>query len=216
MDFDQLLDAWRSHDTAPPFDMNRDALREALRAEEVKVQQQLRANRRSLWIAWIVGTGMAVFAVFWIAISIGNGWPVIYLFSSALSFALFAFGAGAMWKSRSARIAPRPYFGNSLQEELERGLDLIDRQLSQTRHMLIVLIGGASIFAGSLLFNWTLNSSQGIHNPLPFGWWSIAVVAVLFSGIFRKTREEMRNEKPRLELRQQRLRELLNELKETT
>ena len=33
MDFDQMLESWRAQNTAPPYDANRDALRQALQAE---------------------------------------------------------------------------------------------------------------------------------------------------------------------------------------
>ena len=74
MDFDQMLETWRAQNTAPPYDVDRDVLRQALQTEDARVRRVLRFRRRSLWCGWIVGTGMAVFAGSWIAISISNGW----------------------------------------------------------------------------------------------------------------------------------------------
>ena len=90
MDFDQMLAIWRTQNTTPPHDVNRDALRQALQAEEAKVRATLRARRRGLWLLGIFGTGMAIWAAFWIAITITNGWPAIYAITAGASVGLFA------------------------------------------------------------------------------------------------------------------------------
>jgi hypothetical protein len=209
MNFDEMLETWRTQNTAPSFDVNLDALRQALQAEEARVQKDLRTGRRMLWIAWVVAAGLTVFAGFWIAITISNGWPAIYLVTSGVSFAMFALGVGAMWKSRVPRADLGHNFGNTLQEEVRRSLVLVDHQLSFARHLVIIVLGAASIFFGAMLFNWTLNNSQGIANVSPNGWGMPALLVVLCLWGFNKTREEMREEKPRLERRQRHLRELL-------
>ena len=58
MDFDQMLETWRAQSTAPPFDVNRDALRQALQTEGARVRRGLRIRRRGLWFVWLLGTGM--------------------------------------------------------------------------------------------------------------------------------------------------------------
>ena len=209
MNFDDMLETWRIQNTAPSFDVNFDALRQALQTEEARVQKDLRTDRRALWIAGVVGTCLAVFAGFWIAITISNNWPAIYLVTSGVSFGMFALGVGAMWKSRVSRAEPGRNFGNTLQEEVRRSLVLVDRQLSLTRHLVIIVLGAAFIFFGSLLFNWTLNNSQGIADSSSNDWGIPVLFVVLFLWGFNKTRKEMREEKPRLELRQRRLRDLL-------
>jgi len=92
MDFDQMLETWRTQDAAPPYEVNHDVLRQALEAEDARVRRLHRFHRRTLWFCWIFGTGMAVFAGFWIAITITNGWPAIYVITSAASVGLFALG----------------------------------------------------------------------------------------------------------------------------
>jgi hypothetical protein len=209
MNFDQMLETWRAQDNSPPFDVNRDALRQALQTEEAKVQQELRTTRRSLWVALTIGMGMAVFAGFWIAISISNGWPAVYVVTSGASFGLFAFGAGAMWKSYVPRAEPRRNFGNTLQSEVRRSLALVDDQLSLTKRMIVVVLGAASITFGTLLFSWTLNKSQNIPISSSSGWLVPMLLISMFVWSCYKTREEMREAQPKLELRQRRLRELL-------
>jgi hypothetical protein len=93
MDFDQMLETWQAQ---TPYDVNRDALRQALDAEEIRVRRERRMHRRALWFMWIVGTGMAVWAGFWIAITITNGWLVIYAIASGVSLVVFALGVGVL------------------------------------------------------------------------------------------------------------------------
>ena len=211
MDFDQLLDTWRAQSTAPPYDVNRDALRQALQTEEARVRRGLRIRRRGFWFLWIFGTGMAVWAGFWIAITITNGWPAIYAIAAGVSLGMFALAAGASWVGRGRE--PERNFGNTLQEEVRCRLALVDFQLSMTRRWIISSLGIGSLMAGVGLFSWTLARSQdNFHRPdsSGVGWfWYAVVLVVLGMRVSYKTRDEMRKATPKLELRQRHLRELL-------
>ena len=208
MDFDQMLETWRAQNTAPPYDVNRDALRQALQTEEAKVREELRTRRRELWFLWIFYGGMAVWAVLWIANSIATGWPAIDVIAAAVSLGLFALGVGAAWVSRRRRAEPAPDFGNTLQEEVRRSLALVDDQLSITRHSITEVLGAVSLVVGTLLFSWTVNSSDDIPDSSGSGWFLVLLV-VWIVWVFYSGRKQMRKEKPKLELRQRRLRELL-------
>jgi MFS family permease len=203
MDFDQMLETWHTQNTAPPYEVNRAALQQTLQAEEARVREVQRRRRRMLWICWIIGTGMAIFAGFWIAISITNRWPAIYAIAAGLSLGMFALGIGALWMGRG-REAKRNY-GNTLEEEVRRSLALIDYQLSVTKRWISVMLGAASIFFGAMLLFWTVNTSQGINDST----FPIVLPIVIFVWAAYKERDEMRMAKPKLELRQQHLRELL-------
>src|SRR5262245_38532613 len=170
MDLDQMLETWRAQNTAPPFDVNRDALRQALHAEEAMVRRALRVRRRVAWFLWILGSGLAVWAGFWIAITITNGWPAIYAIAAGVSLGMFALGVGALWVSRGRELEPN--FGNTLEEEVRRSLALVEYQLSDTRRSFMFLLGAASISITAMLFSWTLHSSQEIPNSsFPgYGW----------------------------------------------
>jgi hypothetical protein len=164
MNFDQMLETWLAQNTAPPYDVNRDALRQALQIEQARVRGQLRSRRGGLWFLWILGTGMAVWAGFWIAITITNGWPAIYAIAAGVSLGMFALAAGASWVGRGRE--PERNFGNTLQEEVRRSLALVDYQLSITRRWIISTLGIGSLMAGVGVFSWTLARSQdNFHRP---------------------------------------------------
>jgi hypothetical protein len=209
MDFDQMLDTWRAQNTAPPYDVNRDALRQALQTEAARIQGELRTQRRLLWFCWIFGIGMAVWAGFWIAITITNGWPAIYAIASGVSVGLFALGAGALWESRGRE--PERNFGNTLEDEVRRSLALVDGQLSITRRWIMPMLGTASLMVGTGLFSWTVNRSQDIPDVSSGRgrfWFTVLFVGLVVWGSY-KGRNERRKAKAKLELRQRRLRELL-------
>ena len=209
MDFDQMLETWRAQNTAPPYDVNRDALRQALQTEEARVRRELRTRLRGLWVGWIFGIGMAVWAGFWIAISVTNGWPVIYAIAAGVSFGIFALGVGALWVSRGRE--PERKFGNTLEEEVRRSLAHVSYQLSLTRQWISYMLGWASIVVGTGLFSWTVNRSQDIPGSSSGRGWALFTVlfVVLVVRASYKERDEMRKAKPKLELRRRRLRELL-------
>jgi hypothetical protein len=211
VDFDQMLETWRAQNTAPPYDVNRDALRQALQTDEARVRGEMRTRRRGLWFSWIVGIAMAVWAAFWIAITITNGWPAIYAIASGVSVVLFALAAGALWMSRGRE--PERNFGNTLEEEVRRSLALVDYQLSVTRRWILPMLGTASLLVGARLFNWTVNRSQDIPDVSSgVGWfWTVLFVGLIAWGSY-KARDERRQTKAKLELRQRRLRELLASL----
>jgi UDP-N-acetylmuramyl pentapeptide phosphotransferase/UDP-N-acetylglucosamine-1-phosphate transferase len=211
VDFDEMFEAWRAQNTAPPYDVNRDALRQAIQDEETRVRGEMRTHRGSLWFGGIVAIGMAIFAGFWIAISIANGWSAIYVMTSALSFGLFAVGTGGLWVLRRAHTQPERNFGNTLEEDLRRTLALVDYQLSLFRHQGIPFLAVICILAGSWLFSWTVRRSQDVPDSSHGPWWTILLIA-FFAWAFRKGRDDMRETKSKLELRQRHLRELLTAL----
>ena len=104
---------------------------------------------------------------------------------------------------------PERNFGNTLQEEVRRSLALVDYQLSDIRRLIMLLLGAASISVTTLLFSWTVNSSQDIPDSSSGYVWQVLAIAVVFGWAAKKVRGEMRKARPKLELRQRRLREIL-------
>ena len=199
MNFDQMLETWRG--------VNRDTLRQALQTEEARVRRELRSGRWPLWFCGIFGTGMAVWAGLWIAIVISNGWPAFYAKAAGVCFGMFAFSVGALWASRG-RQEPERDFENTLEEAVRRSLALVDYQLSVNSRAIIFILAAASLLVGTFLFAWTVTTSQDIPGG-SFGGWLPFLLVVFCVWVFSKARDEIRKAKPKLDLRQRRLRELL-------
>jgi hypothetical protein len=106
----------------------------------------------------------------------------------------------------------RSNFGNTLQEELRRGLALVDYQLSAARHVAITILGTAAMVVGALLFSWTAKRSQDIPDDSLFGgWFMYLIVGFAVLSLYRGW-DAMRKAKPKLVARQRYLRELLDAL----
>ncbi len=205
MHFDQILET-------PPSDVNRDALRQALQTEEARVRGELRTRRGALRFLGIFGTGMAIWAGLWIAITMTNGWSAIYAIGAGVSSGMFALGVGALWVSRGPA-EPERNAGNTLHEDVRRSLALVDYQLSLIRHWISFWLGVASIAVATGPFSWTITRSQNIPDSSLLGvsgwWWYTGLLAAFFVRAACKWRNERREAKSRLEVRQRRLRELL-------
>ena len=75
------------------------------------------------------------------------------------------------------------------------------------------MLGGASIAVGTGVFSWTMNESQGIPESNPHGWfWYTFGLSVFFVWVTYKGRDAIRRGTAKLEVRQRRLRELLDAL----
>jgi hypothetical protein len=115
-----------------------------------------------------------------------------------------------LWVSRGRQAELERNVGNALQEEVRRSLALVDCQLSLSELWILFMLGMASILVGTGLFSWTVTRSQDIPDS-SFGGWALFTVLFVVLGVRAsyKERNEMREAKPKLELRQRRLRELL-------
>lgn len=204
MDFDQMLETWRTQDAAPLYGVNRDALRQALQTEEASVR---RVRRRDMWIICVGVGGTAIFGGFWVAIAISNGWPAIYTVAAGLGFAMCALYVGAYCVSRSRQAKRERIFGNTLQEEVRRTLSRVEFEISLFGNWRTASLQTAPILVGALLIYWSVGESQGHSTDVsPFGWW-IYLSTVFWIGFL--VHMARRRVKEKLEPLQRRLRELL-------
>jgi len=206
MDFDQMLDAWRAQEEKPLYGVNHDLLRLVLQNEQDKIRRKM---RRDLWITYIVGPGMALFAAFWLWVAILNGVPALQVAAAAVGTVAFLLWVGAFWVSRRRQAQRERGFGSTLKDEIGRNLSLIDYQIANGRWR-AAMLWTAPVMIGSLLIYWLtfqINTDTGM-SPWMHVWivggvvWSIAFTA--WAGD--------REVKRRLEPRRQRLRELLEAL----
>lgn len=205
MNFDQMMDSWRSQDEAPLYGVNRDLLQLVLRHEQAHIRRELRNEQ---WIAYAVGIGAALFGTFWIWQTIVREDPIVYTAAAGLGAGAFALWAGAFWLSRRRQALRERGFGNSLQEEIRRNLSLVDYQLSRAGRWSAALLWAAPVMVGSVLLYVLLAT---INDNTDF-WYDAGMIALVVVSIVWGARDTSRKISQELEPRRQKLRELLAKL----
>jgi len=171
MDFDEMLEAWRTQDEKPLYGVNQDLLRLVLQNEQAKIRRTMRMGQ---WITYIFGPGMALFAAFWLWVAILRHVPALQIAAAAVSTGTFILWVGAFWTSRRRQAKRERVFGNSLKDEIGRNLSLVEYQIRNGRPM-AVLYWTAPVMIGATLIYWLtfqINTSSG------FSWWNHAILGV--------------------------------------
>jgi hypothetical protein len=169
MNFDQMLDTWRTQDKVPLYGIRRDLLRLGVPREQVDLQRSLRLNTWGVYWA-ALGTSVAwltmVFALLFAAISWGDiastVWDYVAL---GIGIGTLVLSGGAYWMSRRRHALWERGFGNSMQAEIRRNVSRVDYQLS--RHgRLASLLMYAPMWVALILSFWIIMRIGG----KPFGW----------------------------------------------
>lgn len=156
MNLDELMTVWKSQDAAPLHDVNKTLLHLALRQDEAKLQKWQRRERWMVyvWSAAVVAT-MALFLAMMIYFQrhrpekMVTGWDYALTIVGAAA-ALIA--GGAMYVGRKGQARREQRFGESLREQLHRGIAQLDERAMTTRiSLVVVLIGGICPIALYLL-----------------------------------------------------------------
>jgi hypothetical protein len=99
---------------------------------------------------------------------------------------MFAFGVVVWSVSCGRRLEPELNFGNTLHEQVRRGLALVDYELSVTRRWNLLMLGTASIAVGTGPFSWTITRSQDIPDSSLLGysgwWWYTGLLVACLAG----------------------------------
>jgi hypothetical protein len=205
MNFDQMMETWRTQDEAPLYGLNRDLLQLVLQYEQAHIRRELRIEQ---WVAYIIGAGAAIFAGFWLWQTIHRADPVLYTVAAGVGGSAFALWAGAFWLSRRRQAMRERSFGNTLQEEILRNLSLVDYQLSRAGRWSAGMLWVAPIMVGTVLIYWLL---AAINDNTDF-WFDAGMIALVVVSLVWTTYDTSRKMKQEFEPRRQRLRQLLDML----
>ena len=156
MNLDELTAVWRSQDVAPLHDVNQTLLHLALRQDEAKRQKW---RRRERWMVYILSAGVVATMALFLAVMIYfhrhrpekmvTGWDYALPIVGAAG-ALLA--GGAMYVSYKGQARREQRFGESLREQLNRGIaQLDDRGTTVRMTLVVVLLGGICPLALFLL-----------------------------------------------------------------
>lgn len=205
MNFDEMIETWKSQDDKPLYGVNRDLLQLVLRHEQADIQREMRWD---LWTTYAVGSILAVTGV--------SLWAYLYraaptlqvIAATAAALAVLALWIGALWTSRRRQAARERGFGNTVQEEVRRNLSLIDYQLSQVGQWSNLMLWSAPILVGTSLIYWFIMKINDNTNL----WFDIGVIAFVAISIASTTYETSRRTRQQLLPRKERLSGLLDTL----
>ncbi len=203
MDFDQMLEAWKAQDDKPLYGVNGDLLRLVLENERAKIRRTMRFGQ---WMAYIVGTGMALFAAFWLWVAVLQRVPTVQVAAAGVGAAMFTLWVGAFWISRRRQAQRERGFGNSLKDEVARNLSLVEYQIAHGRWRASAL-WATPVMIGALLVYWL---SFQINTDTGFTVWGhVWMLFMIVSSLAFTTWAGDREVKRKLEPRREHLRELL-------
>ena len=209
MSLDDLMEVWRSQDTAPLHGVNETLLRLALRQDEAKLRAQ---RRMEDWITYLSSALLVVLMAFACVLMFYNDDGVIV----GWDFAIPIVGAAAallmgvaLYVRRRAQAQRQQRFGESLQDQLGRHVAQLDDQAKSVRLLLIplaVFVGATAILLASMRVNSEPNE--------PFDHWEAIVGGILVCavGTVCGVWEQRRLVKRDLLPRKRRLEALLKEL----
>jgi hypothetical protein len=205
MNFDKILEAWRTQDETPLYGVSPELLRVVVDHDYAKVRHELVWDLwMPPWVIWGLASLflMLFFAVFNAMTAIGKLTPIVWDYVGAgIAIGAIALSAGAYWVGHARQAARERGFGKSRQEEIRRKLSRIDYQLSQYERLTMSLLMAAPIWTLAILFFWILIRLDGN----PFGW----SLAIFISSLLLSTAGMNRYFKKRLLEHKRRLNQLL-------
>lgn len=146
MNLDDLMAVWRSQDAAPLHGVNQTLLHVALRQEQAKLQAE---RRRDRWIIYFGTAGFVTAVAAFLAVMIYTrerngltGWDLAIGIAGAAA-ALIA--GGAMYVNHRRQTRREQRFGESLRDQLNRGIAQLDDAATRARVtsvLVLVLMGG--------------------------------------------------------------------------
>lgn len=205
MNFDEMMEAWKSQDDKPLYGVNRDLLQLVLRHEQADIQRDMRWD---VWTTYAVGSILAVTGISLWAYLYRSA-PALHVIAAATAaLAVLALWIGALWTSRRRQAARERGFGNTVQEEVRRNLSLIDYQLSQVGRWGNLMLWSAPILVGTSLIYWFIMKINDNTNL----WFDIGVIAFVAISIASTTYETSRRTRQQLLPRKERLSGLLDTL----
>ena len=158
MEFDEMIEVWRTQNDAPLYRVNPALLRVVVQQEHAQMRRE---SGWDLWFlpfgAWMAALAMMAVLFALVFVTVARGWIALdawdYLAIGIASGAMLAWPA-IYWTSYSNQRARERAFGNSLQDEVRRNLSRIDYHLSRYGKLtpsLLMLVPFAAVIG---LFLW--------------------------------------------------------------
>ncbi len=205
MNLDELMAVWRTQDAAPLHDVNQTLLHLALRQDEARQQKWRRVER---WIIYILSAGIGAGLALCLAMmvyardrKVMTGWDYVIGIGGAAAALI---SARAVYVGHRAQALREQRFGESLREQLNRGIAQLDYQattLHRTFLLVLVLLTGICPIALLLALS-RLNEKPFSDDGYMVVWLSLMAVFGVATGVWslrQQTRDVVLPHKRRLE-----------------
>lgn len=212
MTFDELMDTWRTQDKSPLYGVNRDLLQLVLKHEQSPLRRGFRFEARIMYVCYAGFTiGLSIFfLMIYFERHYGDEPRQFWGYIVAAAGVALSLGSGiALWASRRRQALRERSFGNTLRDEIQRHLSLLDYALSrkgQARRSFLTIAPVAVLTVMLSLLAYVVNG-------LPIDSMRILRKAILIPAfLLLMAKWESGKVRERLLPRQQRLRVLLGQL----
>ena len=164
MDFDEMIEVWRTQDKTPAYRVNPDLLRVVVQQEHADLRRESGLDLWFFpWALWFTaGAVMAVvFAMLFVATA---GWttPGVWDYAAVgIAIVTMAVSAGVNWIGLRRQPARESGFGNPLQEKIRNNLSRVDYQVSRYGRPLPSLLVFAPSWVAVFLFAWVVARMDG-------------------------------------------------------
>lgn len=205
MNLDELMTVWRSQDAAPLHDVNQTLLHLALRQDAAKQQKWRRIER---WMIYVFSAGIVAGMALCLVKPIYRydsdgvtGWDFAFPIVGAAAALI---SGRAMYVRHRAQALREQRFGESLRDQLNRGIAQLDYQattLHRTLMLVLVLLAGIGPIALLLALS-RLNGksiSDDGYMTVWLGFMTVYGVAIGVRDLRRQARDVVLPHKRRLE-----------------
>lgn len=211
MNLDDLIAVWKSQDAAPLHGVNRTLLQLALRDEEAKREK---ARRRERWIIYGFSAGVVVAIAIFLGLMsyasarrIMSGWDFVM---GGLGVLAAVLSGAAMYFSHRAQVRREQAFGDSLRDQLRRGIVQMEDAATRAHRTsaLVTLTMGGICPAAILLLTWRINQKAVSDD----GYLVVTMILLCFWSVGSGVWELRRSVRQDILPRQRRLEALLKEI----
>ena len=206
MNLDELMSVWRTQDAAPLHDVNKTLLHQALRQDEVKLQNSRRRERRLRYAtsAFVIGL-LALLLTLMLqprARYMLTGWDYVMGIGGAVAALLAGI---TVYVGHRAQARREQRFGDSLRDQISRRLAQLDDVVTGARRRSINLVLMGVICPMAILH---LGMRVNHKSLSDVSWVPVALLVLCFWAGARALRRSV----PRATSRKRQLEELLKEL----
>jgi hypothetical protein len=183
MNFDEVMEIWRSQDLSPLHGVGNTLLHQMLRQEQAKSEKR---NRRMRWVGYAGSAILLIITGLFLAIMLEpqyNDARVVWDYVvGGLGLAAAAVVAWTLFALRRSRQARSRDFGDSLRDQVRRRIAQLDYDATRGRRLALIIAAAGLICAWAI----PIVDKRIRHVPIPYDqfYWSPLPIVLIFAFIY--------------------------------